>query len=60
MNLKKIVFTLLIIFLIPTLVAAQKVLDINNCEDEIYIYKPDLKTLRNKLQTTTQYIFLVR
>lgn len=37
-----------------------KVLDINNCEDEIYIYRPDLKTLRNKLQTTTQYIFLVR
>jgi len=37
-----------------------KVLDINNCKEEIYIYRHDLKTLRNKLPTTTQYIFLVR
>ncbi len=36
------------------------VLGIDNCDNEIYLYRPDLKTLRSKLPTTTQYIFLVR
>jgi uncharacterized protein len=35
-------------------------LDIKNCNKEIYLYRNDLKTLRKKLPTTTQYIFLVR
>jgi uncharacterized protein len=35
-------------------------LEINDCKNEIYIYKPDLKKLRSILPTTTQYIFLVR
>jgi uncharacterized protein len=37
-----------------------RLLDIQNCDKEIYLYRPDLKTLRIKLPTTTQYIFLVR
>lgn len=31
-----------------------------NCGEEIYIYRPDIKVVRQKLPTTTQYIFLVR
>jgi uncharacterized protein len=36
------------------------VLDIENCPNETYLYKPDIKILRKILPTTTQYIFLVR
>lgn len=36
------------------------VLDISDCKNEIYLYRPDIKKLRNILPTTTQYIFLVR
>lgn len=39
---------------------ACSVLDFDKCDREIYLYRPDLKTLRSKLPTTTQYIFLVR
>jgi uncharacterized protein len=31
-----------------------------NCGEEIYIYRPDIKLLRQELPTTSQYIFLVR
>ncbi len=37
-----------------------RVLEIDNCGMESYLYKPDVKKLRNILPTTTQYIFLVR
>lgn len=37
-----------------------KILEIDNCEIEMYIYRADLKKLRSILPTTTQYIFLVR
>ena len=33
------------------------VLGIEDCVMEIYLYKQDIKTLRNILPTTTQYIF---
>ncbi|MGB8232371.1 MAG: DUF61 family protein [Methanobacterium sp.] len=36
------------------------VLEIENCPNETYLYKPDIKILRKELPTTTQYIFLVR
>lgn len=36
------------------------VLDISECKNEIYLYRPDIKKLRSILPTTTQYIFLVR
>lgn len=31
-----------------------------DCDEEIYIYRPDIKVLRRELPTTSQYIFLVR
>lgn len=37
-----------------------KVLDLENCGNEIYLYRHDIKMLRKELPTTTQYIFLVR
>lgn len=37
-----------------------KVLDIQECNNESYLYRQDIKTLRKALPTTTQYIFLVR
>ena len=37
-----------------------KVLDIQECSNETYLYRQDIKTLRKELPTTTQYIFLVR
>lgn len=37
-----------------------KILKMDNCGDEIYIYRPDIKLVRQELPTTTQYIFLVR
>lgn len=36
------------------------ILKLENCGNEKYIYRPDLKMLRKELPTTTQYIFLVR
>ncbi len=36
------------------------ILDQDEYSSEIFIYKPDLKTIRKELPTTTQYIFLVR
>ncbi|BAW31696.1 conserved hypothetical protein [Methanothermobacter sp. MT-2] len=36
-----------------------KEIDEYNTPDEIYIYNPQMKVLRKKLPTTTQYIFLV-
>jgi uncharacterized protein (UPF0216 family) len=36
------------------------VFNIENCPNETYLYKPDIKILRKELPTTTQYIFLVR
>lgn len=36
------------------------ILDKEDCGDEIYIYRPDIKIVRQKLPTTSQYIFLVR
>ncbi len=37
-----------------------KILDIKECNNETYLYRQDIKTLRKILPTTTQYIFLVR
>jgi uncharacterized protein len=37
-----------------------KVLGIQECNNESYLYRQDIKTLRKALPTTTQYIFLVR
>ncbi|KAF5075589.1 hypothetical protein DSECCO2_148030 [anaerobic digester metagenome] len=36
------------------------ILNMEGCSKEIFIYRPDIKTLRAKFPTTTQYIFLVR
>lgn len=37
-----------------------KILNRDSCKNEIFIYRPDIRILRNELPTTTQYIFLVR
>ena len=37
-----------------------QILGRNDCTDEIYIYRPDIKVVRQELPTTSQYIFLVR
>jgi uncharacterized protein (UPF0216 family) len=37
-----------------------KILNLDSCKSELYIYKPDIKELRKELPTGTQYIFLVR
>jgi uncharacterized protein (UPF0216 family) len=37
-----------------------KILDIDPCKRELFIYRPQIKELRNEFPTTTQYIFLVR
>jgi uncharacterized protein len=36
------------------------ILGMEDCPDEMYIYRPDLRLIRRQLPTTTQYIFLVR
>jgi uncharacterized protein len=36
------------------------ILELENCRREMYIYRPDIKSIRKELPTTTQYIFLVR
>jgi len=56
---KKIVFTLLIIFLIPTLVAAQKVLDINNSQLVILNYPMSFKSLTKQFDGKVIYIDLM-
>ena len=38
----------------------KKFLDIECDKNEIFIYRPYIRILRNELPTTTQYIFLVR
>lgn len=38
-----------------------KILERKECQrDEIFIYRPDMKLIRQKLPTVTQYMFLVR
>jgi len=37
-----------------------KTLNLDHCKGEIFIYRQDIKELRNKFPTATQYIFLVR
>ncbi|HOI40705.1 MAG TPA: DUF61 family protein [Methanobacterium sp.] len=37
-----------------------QILKRDDCGDEIYIYRPDIKLVRQELPTTSQYIFLVR
>ncbi|HHT19072.1 MAG: DUF61 family protein [Euryarchaeota archaeon] len=37
-----------------------QILGRDDCDDEIYIYRPDIKLVRKILPTTSQYIFLVR
>ena len=36
------------------------ILGLEDCGEEIYIYRPDIKVVRQELPTTSQYIFLVR
>jgi uncharacterized protein (UPF0216 family) len=36
------------------------ILGVEDCLNEMYIYRPDLRIIRRELPTTTQYIFLVR
>jgi uncharacterized protein len=37
-----------------------KILKIDPCKSELFIYRPHIKELRNEFPTATQYIFLVR
>ncbi|MGZ7049723.1 MAG: DUF61 family protein [Methanobacterium sp.] len=37
-----------------------KILELDPCKRELFIYRPEIKTLRNEFPTVTQYIFLVR
>lgn len=37
-----------------------QILEKDDSGEEIYIYRPDIKVVRQELPTTTQYIFLVR
>jgi len=37
-----------------------KILDLEPCKSELFIYRPDIKELRREYPTATQYIFLVR
>lgn len=37
-----------------------KILNLDPCKRELFIYRPDIKKLRNEFPTATQYIFLVR
>ena len=38
----------------------RKILDVECEKNEIFIYRPYIRILRNELPTTTQYIFLIR
>ncbi len=37
-----------------------KILNLDPCKSELFIYRPDIKELRKEFPTATQYIFLVR
>lgn len=37
-----------------------KILNIDPCKRELFIYRPQIKALRSEFPTATQYIFLVR
>ncbi len=37
-----------------------KTLDMGPCKSELFIYRPEIKSLRLQFPTATQYIFLVR
>lgn len=37
-----------------------EILEMEECSYELFLYRPEVKKLRNELPTTTQYIFLVR
>ena len=37
-----------------------KILNLDPCKSELFIYRPEIKTLRNEFPTATQYIFLIR
>ncbi|MEN4069109.1 MAG: DUF61 family protein [Methanobacterium sp.] len=37
-----------------------RILEIEPCKSELFIYRPDIKGLRKEFPTATQYIFLVR
>lgn len=37
-----------------------KTLDMGSCKGELFIYRPEIKSLRLQFPTATQYIFLVR
>jgi uncharacterized protein (UPF0216 family) len=37
-----------------------KILNIDPCKRELFIYRPQIKELRSELPSATQYIFLVR
>jgi uncharacterized protein (UPF0216 family) len=37
-----------------------EILNLDPCKRELFIYRPDIKKLRNEFPTATQYIFLVR
>jgi len=39
---------------------ACKILEIDDCKNEIFIYRPQIKKLRSEFPSATQYIFLVR
>ncbi|MGF7119424.1 uncharacterized protein (UPF0216 family) [Methanobacterium oryzae] len=37
-----------------------KILDMDSCKSELFIYRPEIRALRIEFPTATQYIFLVR
>ena len=37
-----------------------KILNLDPCKSELFIYRPEIKILRSEFPTATQYIFLVR
>lgn len=37
-----------------------KILKIDPCKSELFIYRPEIRALRSEFPTATQYIFLVR
>ena len=39
---------------------ACKILEIDDCKNEIFIYRPQIRKLRSEFPSATQYIFLVR
>lgn len=39
---------------------ACKILEIQDCKNEIFIYRPQIRKLRSEFPSATQYIFLIR